>query len=154
MSTKRKLLVALGVFLLVVGGFVFWIWRGVPAEYTVDQLSGTDPVISEPKPETIPSVGIAKPIGWAADAAPTPAKGLVVATTRPETMLADTAVAVHPLPFRLASFDITLYWHAREHQDPGHQWFRHTISQHFGDGHVPQEEDPARSVVPVKFTLL
>ena len=35
-----------------------------------------------------------------------------------------SAVAVHPLPFRLASFDITLYWHAREHQDPGHQWFR------------------------------
>jgi DNA-binding transcriptional LysR family regulator len=33
-------------------------------------------------------------------------------------------VAVHPLPFRLASFDISLYWHAREQQDPAHQWFR------------------------------
>ena len=28
MSTKRKLLVALAVFLLVIGGFVFYIWRG------------------------------------------------------------------------------------------------------------------------------
>lgn len=107
MSTKRKLLVALGVFLLVVGGFVFWIWRGIPAEYTVDQLSGTDPIIAEPKTETIPSVGIAKPIGWAADAAPTPAKGLIVGRfaeglNHPRTMLTlpngDVVVALTDAP--------------------------------------------------------
>ncbi len=78
MSTKRKLLVALGVFLLVIGGFVFYIWRGTPAEHTTDALSGKDPVISEPKEEAIPSIAIAKPVGWAKDESPTAAKGLEV----------------------------------------------------------------------------
>ena len=45
MSTKRKLLVALAVFLLVIGGFVFYVWRGTPAEHTTEQLSGKDPVL-------------------------------------------------------------------------------------------------------------
>ncbi len=78
MSTKRKLLVALAVFLLVVGGFLFWIWRGTPAQHTLDELSGRDPVLVEPKAEQIPSVSIAKSIGWGANEAPTPAKGLAV----------------------------------------------------------------------------
>ena len=78
MSTKRKLLVALAVFLLVVGGFLFWIWRGTPAQHTLDELSGRDPVLVEPKAEQIPSVSIAKSIGWTASEAPTPAKGLAV----------------------------------------------------------------------------
>lgn len=78
MSTKRKLLVALAVFLLVFGGLFFWIWRGVPAEHTVEELSGKDPVIAEAKEETIPSIAIAKPIGWAATEVPVAARGLVV----------------------------------------------------------------------------
>ena len=78
MSTKRKLLVALAVFLLVVGGFLFWIWRGTPAQHTLDELSGRDPVLVEPKAEQIPSVSIAKSIGWGANEAPSPAKGLAV----------------------------------------------------------------------------
>jgi glucose/arabinose dehydrogenase len=95
MSTKRKLLVALAVFLLVFGGLFFWIWRGVPAEHTVDELSGKDPVLVEPKPETIPSIAIAKPIGWAANEAPVAAKGLVV--TRFAEGLAHPRV-LHTLP--------------------------------------------------------
>ena len=79
MTTKRKLLVALAVFLLVVGGFLFWIWRGTPAQHTLDELSGRDPVLVEPKAEQIPSVAIAKSIGWGPAEAPTPAKGLAVA---------------------------------------------------------------------------
>ena len=78
MSTKRKLLVALAVFLLVVGGFFFWIWRGTPAQHTTDELSGRDPVLVEPKAEQIPSVAIAKPIGWGPTEAPVAAKGLTV----------------------------------------------------------------------------
>jgi glucose/arabinose dehydrogenase len=78
MTTKRKLLVALAVSLLVIGGLVFWIWRGVPAQHTVDELSGKDPVIAEAKEESIPSIGIASPVGWAANEAPVAAKGLVV----------------------------------------------------------------------------
>lgn len=78
MSTKRKLLVALAVFLLVFGGFCYWIWRGTPAQHTVDELSGTDPVLVQPKPEEIPSVAIARPIGWKPGEAPVAAKGLAV----------------------------------------------------------------------------
>ncbi|MFM5947640.1 MAG: PQQ-dependent sugar dehydrogenase [Novosphingobium sp.] len=78
MSTKRKLFVALAVFLLVIGGFVFYIWRGTPAEHTIDELSGKNPVIAEPREETIPSIGIARPVGWAQGEAPVAAKGLEV----------------------------------------------------------------------------
>ncbi len=78
MSTKRKLLVALSVFLLVFGGFVYFILRGTLALHTTDELSGADPLIVKPRPETIPSVSIAKPVGWAAGEAPVAAKGLEV----------------------------------------------------------------------------
>lgn len=78
MSTKRKLLVALAVVLLVFGGFFYWIWRGTPAKHTLDELSGKDPVLVEPKAEEIPSVAIAKPVGWGANEAPVAAKGLQV----------------------------------------------------------------------------
>ena len=78
MSTKRKLIVALAVFLLVFGGFFYWVWRGTPAQHTLDELSGKDPVLGQPREEMIPSVSIAKPVGWAANEAPTAAPGLRV----------------------------------------------------------------------------
>lgn len=78
MSTKRKLLVALGVFLLIIGGFGFYLFRGTPAQKSLDQLSGLDPQIVAPKPEQFPSLGIAKPIGWAPGETPIPAAGLAV----------------------------------------------------------------------------
>lgn len=78
MSTKGKLLVALGVFLLVLGGFAFWLLHGTPAEKSLDELSGRNPAIVEPKPEQFPSIGIAKPIGWAAGQALKAAAGLAV----------------------------------------------------------------------------
>ena len=92
MTTKRKLLIALIVFLLVAGLFIGWIWRGTPAKYTLDQLSGRDPVLAEPDVEQIPSVAVAKAIGWAAGEAPVGAAGLMVSRfaeglTHPRVML-------------------------------------------------------------------
>ncbi len=92
MTTKRKLLIALIVFLLVAGLFIGWIWRGTPAKYTLDQLSGRDPVLAEPDVEQIPSVAVAKAIGWAAGEAPVGALGLMVSRfaeglTHPRVML-------------------------------------------------------------------
>ena len=95
MSTKRKLLVALAVFVLVFGGFFYWVWRGTPAQYTLEQLSGKDPVLSEPKEERIPSVAIAESIGWGANEAPTAAPGLQV--TRFADGL-DHPRVIYPLP--------------------------------------------------------
>jgi DNA-binding transcriptional LysR family regulator len=31
---------------------------------------------------------------------------------------------IHPLPVKVPAFDISLYWHERDHRDPAHQWFR------------------------------
>ena len=95
MSTKRKLLVALAVILLVFGGLFYWIWRGTPAQHTLDQLSGKDPILVEPKEERIPSVSIAKAIGWAANETPTAAQGLQV--TRFAEGL-DHPRVIYPLP--------------------------------------------------------
>ena len=78
MSTKRKLLIALAVLLLVLGAFFAWIWRGTPAQHTLDELSGKNPVLVEPKVEQIPSVAVAKSIGWAASETPMGAQGLAV----------------------------------------------------------------------------
>ena len=95
MSTKRKLLVALAVFALVFGGFFYWVWRGTPAQHTLEQLSGKDPVLVEPKNEMIPSVAIAKSVGWGANEAPTAAPGLQV--TRFAAGLQHPRV-IYPLP--------------------------------------------------------
>jgi len=33
-------------------------------------------------------------------------------------------VVIHPLPIRYPQFDISLYWHERNHEDAAHRWFR------------------------------
>jgi glucose/arabinose dehydrogenase len=78
MSKLRKwLLISLVVIVALVGlGYV--LTRPTPAKHTVDEMSGRDPLIVEPDVERFPSISIAKPIGWAAGEAPTPAKGLAV----------------------------------------------------------------------------
>lgn len=107
MSTKPKLLLALAVLLIVVGGVGYWIWRGTPAQYTDEQLSGTDPVIAEPNGEGIPSISIADPVGWAANEAPKAPEGLAVSRfaeglDHPRTMLTlpngDVVVALTGAP--------------------------------------------------------
>lgn len=92
MTRGKKLLTALGLVVIVLGGLAWWVTRGTPAEHTLDQLSGTDPVLVEAKSEFVPSVAIAKPVGWAAGEAPVAAKGLTVSRfaeglTHPRTML-------------------------------------------------------------------
>jgi YD repeat-containing protein len=109
MSTKRKLLVALAVFLVVIGGFATWLYRGNPAKHTLEELSGKDPLIAEPEPESFPSIRIADPVGWAAGEAPEAAKGLQVARfaeglDHPRTMITlpngDVIVALTNSPAR------------------------------------------------------
>ena len=92
-SFMRKLLIALAVVVLIVGGFAAWIWKGTPANHTLSELSGTEPLLVDPKEESIPSVSIAEPVGWAANEAPVAAQGLTVVRfaeglDHPRTMLA------------------------------------------------------------------
>jgi glucose/arabinose dehydrogenase len=44
----------------------------------MDKVTGTDPELAEPDPQTIPTVQVAKPIGWEEGAAPATAQGLTV----------------------------------------------------------------------------
>jgi len=78
MRILKKIAIGLLVVLLILGVAAWWIIRGDPAEYTVAEVSGTDPKLAEPDPQTIPTVGVVKPIGWPDGAAPKAAEGLVV----------------------------------------------------------------------------
>ena len=92
MSKFRKILIAIAIVILVLAIALYVMTRPAQALRTTDELSGKDPVLVEADPETLPSVTIAKPVGWAANQAPTPAKGLTVARfatglDHPRTML-------------------------------------------------------------------
>ncbi len=78
MSTKRKLLIALAMFVVLGAVFIAWVGHATPAKHSLSELSGTQPLLADVVSERIPSVGIAKPIGWAAGAVPQAAAGLVV----------------------------------------------------------------------------
>lgn len=78
MGILRKLAIALAVFILVGGGLLYFLSRGDIAGLSVEQVTGTDPVLEEPDPESFPTVNVAKPVGWADGEAPTPAEGLAV----------------------------------------------------------------------------
>ena len=78
MSTKRKILAwVIGLIALIVLVF-YWLSRGDTADLSVAEVSGDDPVLEEPNAESIPTINIAKPVGWPADAAPVTAEGLTV----------------------------------------------------------------------------
>ncbi len=78
MSTKRKILaLAVGLILLLILVF-FWLSRGDTADLAIQDVTGTDPVLEEPNAESIPTINIAKPVGWAANEVPTTAQGLTV----------------------------------------------------------------------------
>jgi glucose/arabinose dehydrogenase len=78
MSTLKKVGVGAAVILLLLVALGWWLTRGQTAELTEQEVTGTDPVLAEPNEQTIPTVVIAEPVGWADGAAPTPAEGLVV----------------------------------------------------------------------------
>ncbi|MCB2088462.1 MAG: PQQ-dependent sugar dehydrogenase [Sphingomonadaceae bacterium] len=78
MTKLRKILIALLVLLVVLAIAIWFLTRGQTAELSLEEVTGTDPVLAEPSKETIPTVNIAKPIGWAADEVPVAAEGLAV----------------------------------------------------------------------------
>ena len=78
MRIFKNIALFLLTFLVVVGIALWWLTRGVDAQYPLEDTTGTDPVLAEPDAETFPTVGIAEPIGWREGEAPVPADGLVV----------------------------------------------------------------------------
>jgi DNA-binding transcriptional LysR family regulator len=41
---------------------------------------------------------------------------------------------VHPLPIRIPSFDVSMYWHPRVENDAANRWVRSALLELFGDG--------------------
>ncbi len=78
MSTKQKILAWVLVLILLVIFAAAWVVQGDRATLDVAAVTGTDPVLEEPKAEAIPTVNIAEPVGWAADEVPAAAQGLAV----------------------------------------------------------------------------
>tara|TARA_A100001391_G_scaffold136353_1_gene95020 strand:- start:36717 stop:38177 length:1461 start_codon:yes stop_codon:yes gene_type:complete len=78
MSRLKKILIALVVIIVVVAALGWWLTRGDPAELSLEETTGTDPVLAAPDEQTIPTVKVAKPIGWGEDGAPAAAEGLAV----------------------------------------------------------------------------
>ena len=78
MRILKKLAIGLLVLVVLLAGIGWWIVRGDPAEYSVEQVTGSDPLIAEPDAQTIPTVAVAEPVGWADGEAPEAAEGLQV----------------------------------------------------------------------------
>jgi glucose/arabinose dehydrogenase len=78
MSILKKIGIGLVVVILLLAVAAWWVVRGSPADYSVAAVSGTEPTLAAPDPQTIPTVDVAKPIGWAKGEAPKAAQGLAV----------------------------------------------------------------------------
>jgi glucose/arabinose dehydrogenase len=95
MAILKKIGITLVVVILVLAVAAWWVLRGDSAEYTVADVAGTDPKLAQPNAQTIPTVEVATPVGWAANAAPAAAPGLTV--TRFASGLEHPRV-LYPLP--------------------------------------------------------
>jgi len=91
-SWQRKALIILVAVVLVVGGLVAYLQLAHRSNLASLATTGVDPLLVEPKAQTIPSVSLAKPSGWGPTLAPQPGAGLAVARfaeglDHPRTML-------------------------------------------------------------------
>lgn len=91
-SFKSKLLIALAVIVLVLALFFGWVLYGNPSDRPITDTMGKQPVLAEAKSESLPSVGLIKPVGWQHGEKPVAAKGLEVVRfaeglDHPRTML-------------------------------------------------------------------
>jgi len=78
MRTRNKIAIGVLVVIVLLAGFAWWITRGDTPAVPFADVTGTDPVLTEGKAQTFPTVGVAEPVGWADGEAPTAAQGLVV----------------------------------------------------------------------------
>ena len=78
MTKLRTFLIGLGAVVVVGGGAVTWLLQPDPAQVPFVETTGPHPKITEPRPQSFPTIGIAKPVGWKAGEAPQAAAGLTV----------------------------------------------------------------------------
>ena len=78
MSKFKKILLGLGAVILIAGGVIFWLLQGDAAQLSLAQTTGLHPTLTDPRPQSFPTLGIAKPVGWKPGEAPVAAPGLSV----------------------------------------------------------------------------
>jgi glucose/arabinose dehydrogenase len=87
-----RALVVIAVVVLAFVGFIVWAQYSNSSDLPSDATAGKNPTLVDPDPQWIPSVSLPRTIGWQANQAPTPAKGLAVTRfagnlDHPRTML-------------------------------------------------------------------
>ena len=78
MGILRKIAITLGVLVIVAGAALFFLTRGQTAQLSVEDVVGTEPTLAKPQAESVPTVQIAQPVGWADGEVPVAAEGLSV----------------------------------------------------------------------------
>lgn len=91
-SILKKAAIGLVVILLAIVGMIAWAQNSNSSDLPSDATAGKDPKLVDPDPQWIPSVQLAKPVGWAANEGPKAAAGLAVnrfaeGLDHPRTML-------------------------------------------------------------------
>lgn len=76
---RKYVLIFLAAVVVVGAGVVFYLTRPDTARHPVEAVMGTRPDITAPRNQPIPTVRIAKVVGWQGGAKPVPAAGLQVA---------------------------------------------------------------------------
>ncbi len=77
-SKLRNTLIAIGMVTAILVGLAIYFINGSPAEMSLAQATGTDPVIAPANYEKVPTVKLATPTGWGPTDAPKAAAGLTV----------------------------------------------------------------------------
>jgi glucose/arabinose dehydrogenase len=75
---KKPILIIVVLLLLGFAAAFYFVSRGKPALLSVEEVTGAKPNISPPRPERLPTVNIADPVGWPNGAKPTAPQGLAV----------------------------------------------------------------------------
>lgn len=75
----KRILIALAIIVVAIAALAFWATRPDVAKLSEQSGTGAVPQWGEARYQDIPTVRIAKPVGWANGAKPTAAAGLVVA---------------------------------------------------------------------------
>ena len=75
---RIKLLVIFGIVALIAGSLWYSFGRADVAKLSVDAVTGAKPKITDPRVQTLPTIKVAKAVGWQGAAKPTAAAGLVV----------------------------------------------------------------------------
>ncbi len=75
---RKHILAVLGIILVVAAGFWFYLSQPDVAKLNIADVQGSRPRITDPRPQTIPTIDVAKAVGWAQGKMPMPAPGLTV----------------------------------------------------------------------------